>query len=175
MKRKHKQIQCVISNREFISAESANSPSTARRYGKGIVLSQQIGLKALMNPWGISKTSCGNWMMTKQPAIVCLLGKHWTWVIRFPHTEPIKANMKRRRLFHSWENLKRWEVIQKHSDVPSTDSIRSPHEIDNEEDQQKPLKDVKDFLGIEWWFEHWSYYLNLIKFGGFSWIYLCFP
>ena len=43
MKRKHKQIQCVISNREFISAESANSPSTARRYGKGIVLSQQNG------------------------------------------------------------------------------------------------------------------------------------
>ena len=43
MKRKHKQIQCVISNREFISAESANSPSTARKYGKGIVLSQQNG------------------------------------------------------------------------------------------------------------------------------------
>ena len=128
-----------------------------------------------MNPWGISKTSCGNWMMTKQPTIVCLSGKHLTWVIRFPHTEPIKANMKSRRLFHSWENLKRWKVIQKHSDVSSTDSIRSPHEIDNEEDQQEPLKDVKDFLGVEWWFEHWSYYLNLIKFGGFSWIYLCFP
>ena len=35
-------------------------------------------------------------------------------------------------------------VIQKHSYVSSTDSIRSPHEINNEEDQQEPLKDVKD-------------------------------
>ena len=43
MKRKRKQIQCVISNRELISSESAHSPSTARRYAKGIVLSQQIG------------------------------------------------------------------------------------------------------------------------------------
>ena len=43
MKRKCKQIQCVISNRELISSESAHSPSTARRYAKGIVLSQQIG------------------------------------------------------------------------------------------------------------------------------------
>ena len=43
MKRLSKQIQCVISNREFISSESAHSPSTARRYAKGIVLSQQIG------------------------------------------------------------------------------------------------------------------------------------
>ena len=59
-------------------------------------------------------------------------------------------------------------MIQKHSDVSSTDSIRSPHEIDNEEDQQEPLKDVKDFFGVELWFEHWSYYLNLIKIGGFS-------
>ena len=43
MNRKRKQIQCVISNRELISSESAHSPSTARRYAKGIVLSQQIG------------------------------------------------------------------------------------------------------------------------------------
>ena len=43
MKRLSKQIQCVISNRELISSESAHSPSTARRYAKGIVLSQQIG------------------------------------------------------------------------------------------------------------------------------------
>ena len=43
MKRKSMQIQCVISNRELISSESAHSPSTARRYAKGIVLSQQIG------------------------------------------------------------------------------------------------------------------------------------
>ena len=43
MKRKRQQIQCVISNRELISAESAHSPSTARRYAKVIVLSQQIG------------------------------------------------------------------------------------------------------------------------------------
>ena len=43
MKRKRKQIQYFISNRELISAESAHSPSTARRYAKGIVLSQQIG------------------------------------------------------------------------------------------------------------------------------------
>ena len=43
MKRLSKQIQCVISNRELISAESAHSPSTARRYAKGMVLSQQIG------------------------------------------------------------------------------------------------------------------------------------
>ena len=43
MKRKRKQIQCVISNRDLISSESAHSPSTARRYAKGIVLSQQIG------------------------------------------------------------------------------------------------------------------------------------
>ena len=43
MIRKHKHFQCVISNREFISSESAHSPSTARRYAKGIVLSQQIG------------------------------------------------------------------------------------------------------------------------------------
>ena len=43
MKRKRKQIQCVITNRELISAESAHSSSTARRYAKGIVLSQQIG------------------------------------------------------------------------------------------------------------------------------------
>ena len=43
MKRKRKQIQCVISNRELISSESAHSSSTARRYAKGIVLSQQIG------------------------------------------------------------------------------------------------------------------------------------
>ena len=42
MKRKRKQIQCVISNRDLISSESAHSPSTARRYAKGIVLSQQI-------------------------------------------------------------------------------------------------------------------------------------
>ena len=44
MKRKRKQIQCVISNRDLISSESAHSPSIARRYAKGIVLSQQIGL-----------------------------------------------------------------------------------------------------------------------------------
>ena len=43
MNRKRKHIQCVISNRELISSESAHSPSTARRYAKGIVLSQQIG------------------------------------------------------------------------------------------------------------------------------------
>ena len=43
MNRKLKQIKCVISNRELISSESAHSPSTARRYAKGIVLSQQIG------------------------------------------------------------------------------------------------------------------------------------
>ena len=43
MKRKRKHIQCVISNRDLISSESAHSPSTARRYAKGIVLSQQIG------------------------------------------------------------------------------------------------------------------------------------
>ena len=43
MNRLSKQIQCVISNREFISADSAHSPSTARRYAKGIVLSQQDG------------------------------------------------------------------------------------------------------------------------------------
>ena len=43
MNRLSKQIQCFISNREFISSESAHSPSTARRYAKGIVLSQQIG------------------------------------------------------------------------------------------------------------------------------------
>ena len=43
MNRKRKQIQCVISNRDLISSESAHSPSTARRYAKGIVLSQQIG------------------------------------------------------------------------------------------------------------------------------------
>ena len=43
MKRKRKQIQCVISNRDLISSESADSPSTTRRYAKGIVLSQQIG------------------------------------------------------------------------------------------------------------------------------------
>ena len=43
MKRKRKQIQCFISNRELISSESAHSPSIARRYAKGIVLSQQIG------------------------------------------------------------------------------------------------------------------------------------
>ena len=41
--------------------------------------------------------------------------------------------------------LKRLEVIQKHSYVSSTDSIRSPHEINNEEDQKEPLEDVKDF------------------------------
>ena len=43
MKRLSKQIQCVSSNKEFISSESAHSPSTARRYAKGIVLSQQNG------------------------------------------------------------------------------------------------------------------------------------
>ena len=43
MKRKRKQIQCVISNRILISSESAHFPSLARRYAKGIVLSQQIG------------------------------------------------------------------------------------------------------------------------------------
>ena len=43
MIRKHKQIQCVISNREFNSAESAHSPSTAIRHAIGIVLSQQNG------------------------------------------------------------------------------------------------------------------------------------
>jgi len=43
MKRKRKQIQCVISNRDFISSEPEHSPSTARRYAKGIVQSQQIG------------------------------------------------------------------------------------------------------------------------------------
>ena len=43
MKRKRNQNQCVISNRELISSESAHSPSTARRYAKGIVLSQQNG------------------------------------------------------------------------------------------------------------------------------------
>ena len=43
MIRKHKHFQCIISNREFISSESAHSPSTARRFAKGKVLSQQIG------------------------------------------------------------------------------------------------------------------------------------
>ena len=43
MKRKRKQIKCVISNSELISPESVHSPSTARRCGKGIVLSQKIG------------------------------------------------------------------------------------------------------------------------------------
>ena len=33
----------VLTNRNLISKESANSPSIARRYAKGIVLSQQIG------------------------------------------------------------------------------------------------------------------------------------
>ena len=33
----------VLKNRKLISSESANSPSIARRYAKGIVLSQQIG------------------------------------------------------------------------------------------------------------------------------------
>ena len=42
-------------------------------------------------------------------------------------------------------------MIQKHSDVSSTDSIRSPHEIDNEEDQQEPLEDVENFQGAEGW------------------------
>ena len=43
MNRLSKQIQYVISNRECISSESAHSPQTARRYAKGIVLSQQNG------------------------------------------------------------------------------------------------------------------------------------
>ena len=43
MNRKRKQIQSVISNRKLISSESAHSPSTARGYAKGIVLTQQIG------------------------------------------------------------------------------------------------------------------------------------
>ena len=43
MNRKRKQIQYFILNRDLIPSESAHSPSTARRYAKGIVLSQQIG------------------------------------------------------------------------------------------------------------------------------------
>ena len=43
------------------------------------------------------------------------------------------------------QNLKWREVIQKHSDVSTTDPIRTPHEIYNEKDQQEPLEDVEDF------------------------------
>ena len=45
--------------------------------------------------------------------------------------------------------LERREVIQKHSYVSSSNSIRSPPEINNKEDQQKSLKDIKDFWGAE--------------------------
>ena len=92
MKRKRKQIQCVISNRDLISSESAHSPSTARRYAKGIVLSQQIGfnegsyasLKDLKNFYRKLNDD-------KHLAIALLLDEHLIyWVIRFPHTEPIK-------------------------------------------------------------------------------------
>ena len=43
-------------------------------------------------------------------------------------------------------DLERRKVIQKHSYVSSTDSIRSPHEIDNEEDQKEPFEDVEHII-----------------------------
>ena len=42
-KKLRRKTQDVLNNRNLISTESANSPSIARRYAKGIVLSQQIG------------------------------------------------------------------------------------------------------------------------------------
>ena len=42
-KKLRRKTQDVLKNRNLISPESANSPSIARRYAKGIVLSQQIG------------------------------------------------------------------------------------------------------------------------------------
>ena len=47
--------------------------------------------------------------------------------------------------------LEKREVIQKQSYVSSTDSIRTPHEINNKEDQQEPLEDVENFQGAEGW------------------------
>ena len=43
IKKLRRNTQDVLNNRNLISTESANSPSIARRYAKGIVLSQQIG------------------------------------------------------------------------------------------------------------------------------------
>ena len=42
-KKLRRKTQDVLTNRNLISKESANSPSIARRYAKGIVLSQKIG------------------------------------------------------------------------------------------------------------------------------------
>ena len=77
MKRKRKQIQCVISNRDLISSESAHSPSTARRYAKGIVLSQQIGFNegsyaSLQDLKNVYRTLNDD----KAPAIALLLDEH---------------------------------------------------------------------------------------------------
>ena len=50
-------------------------------------------------------------------------------------------------MFHLF--LERREVIQKHSDVPATDAISTPHEIDNEEDQKEPLEEVEDLSLVQ--------------------------
>ena len=42
-KKLRRKTQDVLTNINLISKESANSPSIARRYAKGIVLSQKIG------------------------------------------------------------------------------------------------------------------------------------
>ena len=52
--------------------------------------------------------------------------------------------LKQILLYPQLVDLERWEVIQKHSEISSTDSIRSPHKIDNKEDQQEPFEDVKN-------------------------------
>ena len=45
-------------------------------------------------------------------------------------------------MFHLF--LERRELIQKHGDVPATDAISPPHEVDNEKNQEEPLEEVED-------------------------------
>ena len=51
-------------------------------------------------------------------------------------------------MFHLF--LERREVIQKHSDVSSTDAISTPHEIDNKQNQEEPLEEVEDLRLVQW-------------------------
>ena len=50
-------------------------------------------------------------------------------------------------MFHLF--LERRELIQKHGDVPATDAISPPHEVDNEKNQEEPLEEMEDLSLVQ--------------------------
>ena len=73
-KKLRRKTQDVLTNRNLISKESANSPSIARRYAKGIVLSQKIGFnQGTFASLKDIRTSIENSMKVKLQAIASLL------------------------------------------------------------------------------------------------------